>query len=256
MKKIIFTLPILGILFCQNLPFVHSAEIDTLSNREILKTNNEQAETKEEVRCLNLSTSNSLPIDTLRNVNKIHAPIFTTVSDYIIILTLLVTVSIGTFAIFIGMNIYSSNKNLNEAKEELLKLKSDYGKLKEEKNSIIDNIKKDGEEIFKKHIVDFDTRYTIKEIRALLSKDKPNKEDVYRNLSTIVEHVSVSNAYIFQKCKEFFPDDKDIAGLEIMALSNIARVPVSAQRISSTNSRKLSIFAKLFTKLFRGKNHG
>jgi len=201
MKKIIY---ILGILFSQNLSFGYSAVIDPFYNQEISITDTTQSEIKKEDCSLNYS-------------------------DYIVSMNILVTVAVAIFAFFIALNIFKSNENLKEAKQELSNLKSEYEKLKGAKDSIINDLKKDGEKLFNEYIIKFKTKAIMQEINTLLLQKKPDKKDVFSKLSSIVECIDIENVHILTKCTDAFPNDQDIARLAIRVLSNIAKEPISPE---------------------------
>jgi F0F1-type ATP synthase membrane subunit b/b' len=227
MKKTIYILLTLGIIPFLNFSFVYSEVADTLYYQKVVKTSDIPSETKENV----CSYSNN---------------------DYIAKMTLFVTVTVAIFAFFIALNIFNSNKNLQEAKSELESLKKEKDLiieslkkekvsivesieneveksfneyLKEAKNTIVEDVKNEGKKLFKEYIAEFRTQYTIEEIKILLSQDKPNKKEVFIKLSSIIEHINVRTAYIVKKCTYAFPEDKDIKRLASIALSNIAKEP-------------------------------
>jgi hypothetical protein len=243
MKKLVSILPILGIFFFPVFSFGDSAIIGAFDNQKILKT--DLSEVEKEASCLNLSESNS------------DTPLLTAVknfiySDYIIVMSLLVTASFGVFTFFIALNIFRSDKNLKEAERVLSQLTSEYENLKGSKDSILESLKEELEELFYEYMdKKLKAKIIIQEVDMLLSRPKPDKKEVFSKLSGIIEDIEVKDFHIFIKCEKVFPNDQDIARLTIRALSNIDEKPIpSSEESIVQTSTKSSMLTKLFSKIF------
>jgi len=197
MKSQLVRILLFVLLFLPTFLYVFSIAAFEMDNHNIININDNFSEAKDENRNLNNT-------------------------DFITKMTLLVMISFAIFTFFIALNIFNSNKNLKDAKLELLKLESEYKKLKDEKETIVSTIEKDMEKLFKEFVYKYKTYYKIEEIQELLLKIPLNKKLIYIKLSDVIENIDISNAYIVTKCTEAFPNDQDFFRLANIALTNIS----------------------------------